>query len=70
VFFVIVPGITVTVHLIIGLSNVLIKRLWPALGRFERTFGQSLDPREKSVIAKRPADALGGTQRFEQVFLR
>jgi hypothetical protein len=51
-------------------SGVLIRRFRPALARLEGAFGQPLDAGEKAIVAKRPADTLGGAQRCEQVRLR
>src|SRR6185437_4325088 len=51
-------------------SGVLIGRFWPALARLEGALGQPLDAGEEAIVAKRPANTLGGAQRREQVRLR
>jgi hypothetical protein len=56
-------GVTVTVHLIPRDLRFPL-RAWfrPTLLRLEAALGDPLDPRQKPVVSKRPADALGRAQ--------
>jgi hypothetical protein len=45
------------------------RALRPTLAWFENAPGPSLDAGEKTIVAERPADALGGAQPLEQVGL-